>query len=152
MTTASALDDVRVPTRYKLAAIWASVMSCYIYADYFELYVPGKLRGMLAGRMEPLGAVSQGVLLGTSAMLAVPSLMIVLSVLLPGRLCRWLNVAVGLVYTAIQLLVVSSSGWAFYIGFGLLETALTALVVWTAWSWPKQAPHAVRGAALATAA
>jgi len=34
-------------------------MSCFIYADYFELYVPGKLQGMLAGRMEPLGAVTQ---------------------------------------------------------------------------------------------
>lgn len=137
MTPAATLHDVRVPTRYKLAAIWASVMSCFIYADYFELYVPGKLQGMLAGRMEPLGPVTQGVLAGTSAMLAVPSLMIALSVLLPVRACRWLNVVVGLVYTAIQLLVVSGSGWAFYVGFGLLEAALMASVAWIAWRWPR---------------
>ena len=41
MAVAAALEDIRVPTRYKLSAMWASVMFCYIYADYFGLYVPG---------------------------------------------------------------------------------------------------------------
>lgn len=27
-----------VPVRIKLAALWTSVMFCYIYADYFEMY------------------------------------------------------------------------------------------------------------------
>lgn len=152
MTTVLPLEDVRVPTRYKLAAAWASVMSCYIYADYFELYVPGKLQGMLAGRMEPLGPVTQGVLLGTAAMLALPSLMILLSVALPSRWCRCLNVGVGLLYTAIQLLVTSGSGWAYYIAFGLLESALTAMVVWTAWRWPKAGSRAFGSAAVQGAA
>jgi hypothetical protein len=124
-------------------------MSCFIYADYFELYVPGKLQGMLAGHMEPLGPVTQGVLVGTSAMLAVPSLMIALSILLPARACRWLNVVVGFVYAAIELLVVSGSGWAFYVGFGLLETALMVVVVGTAWRWPKESPQPAAGEALA---
>jgi hypothetical protein len=137
MATVSALEDVRVPTRYKLSAIWTSVMFCYIYADYFELYVPGKLQGMLAGQMVPLGPVSQGVLLGTATMLALPSLMILLSVTLKAKLNRWLNVIVGIVYTAIQIAVVAKSGWGFYIGLGILEAALTALIVWTAWTWPR---------------
>jgi hypothetical protein len=126
-------------------------MSCFIYADYFELYLPGKLQGMLAGRMEPLGPVSQGVLVGTSAMLAVPSLMIALSVLLPPGPCRWLNVFVGLVYAAIELLVISHSGWAFYVGFGLLETALMAYAVWVAWRWPRQVSQGIGADVLAPA-
>lgn len=136
MLPASTLEDVRVPTRYKLSATWASLMFCYIYGDYFELYIPGKLQGMLAGRMDPLGPVTQGVLVGTTAMLALPSLMILLSLTLAPRLCRWLSVVVGVVYTVIQLLVISRSGWAFYVAFGALETALTVLIVWTAWKWP----------------
>ena len=40
----------------KLSALWASTMFCYIYCDYFELYVPGKLDGMLQGKIGPLGA------------------------------------------------------------------------------------------------
>src|ERR1700741_242528 len=145
MTTASALEDIRLPTRYKLSAIWASVMFCYIYADYFELYIPGKLQGMLAGRMDPLGPVTQGMLVGTAAMLALPSLMILLSAVLSPRVCRWANILVGTVYTLIQLLVISGSGWAFYVALGALEAALAALVVWTAWKWPRISMEAGQG-------
>ncbi len=138
MTSRAALDDIHVPVRYKLAAMWTSVMFCYIYVDYFELYVPGKLRGMLDGLMLPLGPVSQTMLLGTAIMLALPSLMIFLSLMLKAPLARWLNIMFGVIYTAIQLLVVSKSGWIFYIAIGLLEAALTALIAWTAWNWPRQ--------------
>ena len=30
-------------------------------------------------------------------------------------------------------------GWHFYIVYGLIEIALTALIVWYAWIWPRQA-------------
>lgn len=138
MTNATVLEDIKVPVRYKLSAIWASVMFCYIYVDYFELYIPGKLQGMLAGKMMPLGAVTQGMLLGTAIMMALPSLMIFLTLALKAPASRWLNIILGTVYTVIQLIVVSGSGWMFYIGIGLLEAALTALIAWTAWTWPRQ--------------
>jgi Family of unknown function (DUF6326) len=137
MATASVLHDVRVPTRYRLSALWTSVMFLYIYADYFELYVPGKLQSILAGEMGPLGPVSQSVLLGTAAMLALPSSMIFLSVGLSASATRWVNIVVGVIYAAIQIAVVSGSGWTFYVAMGLLETTLTVLIVWTAWKWPK---------------
>ena len=137
MAVAAALEDVRVPTRYMLSAMWASVMFCYIYVDYFELYVPGKLQGMLDGKIAPLGLVTQGVLLATATMLALPSLMIFLSVTLKASASRWLNIVMGVIYTAIQLAVVSGSGWVFYVVIGLLEAALTALIAWTAWKWPR---------------
>ena len=137
MAVAAALEDVRVPTRYKLSAMWASVMFCYIYVDYFELYVPGKLQGMLDGKIVPLGPVTQGVLLATATMLALPSLMIFLSVTLRASVSRWLNIVMGAIYTAIQLAVISGSGWIFYVAIGILEAALTALIVWTAWTWPR---------------
>jgi hypothetical protein len=138
MAAVSVLDDVPVPIRYKLSALWISVMFLYIYADYFELYVPGKLQSIFAGQMIPLGPVTQNVLLGTAAMLALPSLMIFLSVALRASATRWLNIAVGAIYTAIQIAVVSGSGWTFYVAMGLLETALTVLIVWTAWKWPRR--------------
>ena len=138
MTTQTSLEDIPVPVKYKLSAMWASVMFCYIYVDYFELYIPGKLQGMLAGNMMPLGPVTQGILLGTGIMMALPSLMVFLSLALKAPMSRWLNIILGTVYTVIQLLVVSGSGWAFYIGIGLLEAALTAFIAWTAWTWPRQ--------------
>ncbi len=132
----AALEDVKVHVKLKLSALWASVMFCYIYADYFGLYVPGALQKMLEGRMGPLGPTTQGVLLGTSAMMAIPSVMIFLSVALKPALSRWLNIVFGLLYTAIILLTMWD--WAFYIFFGAIEVVLTGLVTWYAWTWPRQ--------------
>ncbi len=137
----TASEDTFVPVRYKLAALWTSVMFCYVYGDYFELYVPGKLQDMLNGQMA-LGAVTQGMLAGTAVLMAVPSLMIVFSIILPAALSRWLNVGAGLFYAAIMLLILVNGAWVFYMLFATLEIVLTLLVVWYAWCWPRQSASA----------
>ena len=130
------LVDERIPTRVKLSALWASVMFCYAYADYFELYVPGKLQEMLRGEMA-IGSVTQGLLLGTASLMALPSLMIFLSLVLPAVVSRWLNVCAGLFYAIIMLLILFGGAWAFYMLFAAIEVVLTFLVVWYAWRWPR---------------
>ena len=129
-------DDIKIHVRFKLFALWCSVMFCYIYGDYFELYQPGKLKSMIAAGMA-LGGVTQGVLLGMAAVMAVPSLMVFLSLVLPPRVDRWANIVVGTLYTAIMIAAMKG-GWRFYIFLGLIEITLTALIVWYAWTWPKQ--------------
>ncbi|HEV2416536.1 MAG TPA: DUF6326 family protein [Terriglobia bacterium] len=130
------LDDIKINVRFKLFALWSSVMFFYIYGDYFELYQPGKLQGMIAGRMA-FGAVSQRILLGMAAVMIIPSLMPFLSLALPAVVSRWMNIVFGAIYTAIMILAIRG-GWHFYIVFGLIEIALTALIIWQAWTWPKQ--------------
>src|SRR5438477_9443290 len=122
------LEGDKVNIRVKLAALWASVMFLYIYADYFGLYVPGALQSMIAGKMGPLGPTTQRVLLGTSLMMAIPSLMIFLSVGVRAGLSRWLNVSFGIVYTVIIL--ITMWGWAFYVLYGVVEVTLTLLIAW----------------------
>lgn len=39
-------DDIKVHMKIKIAALWASLMFCYIYCDYFELYMRRKLEMM----------------------------------------------------------------------------------------------------------
>ena len=131
-----AFEDIKIHVRFKLFALWSSVMFLYIYGDYFELYQPGKLQQMIAGRM-PLGAVSQGVLLGMAAVMVSPSLMPFLSLVLPAGVNRWANILFGAVYTVIMILAIRG-GWHFYVFFGLIEITLTLLIVWYAWTWPKQ--------------
>ena len=132
----STLLDAPVNTRVKLAALWTSTMFCYIYCDYFELYVPGKLEGMRRGGIGPLGAVSQGVLVGTSLLMAVPSLMIALAVILPARATRIINVLVGAFYALLLAGLAYTAQWHFYKLFAGIEAALAAAVVNTAWRWP----------------
>ena len=121
----------------KLSALWTSVMFCYIYGDYFWLYAPGKLQEILAGRMEPLGRVTEGVLLGTTVSMTIPSLMIFLSLVLKRTPNRWLNVILGVAYS-LFVLITMQGAWAFYLFLGTVDIALTLLIVWYAWRWPVQ--------------
>lgn len=136
-----AFEDIRVHVRLKLVALWSSLMFFYIYADYFQLWQPGHLQGMLEGR-RPFAGSPQGVLLGMSCVMVVPCLMPFLSVVLPVRLSRWVNILFGVVYTLVMVAVVAlARGWYFYTMYGLIEIILSLLVVWYAWTWPKEASN-----------
>jgi hypothetical protein len=129
------LEDVKVPIRLKLSALWAALMFCYAYGDYFGLYQPGKLQGMLQGG-GPIGPTSQGTLVAVSILMAIPSLMVFLPIVLPPALNRWTNIALALLYAVIVGLTMPGS-WAFYLFFCAVEAVLSLLIVWYAWSWPR---------------
>jgi|SRR5882757_3027230 len=131
---ASVFEDGTVPVRCKLSALWTAVTLLYLYGDYFQLYQPGKLPAMLAGRTD-IGPATQAMLLGMSAMLAIPALMVFLSVALPVRLNRWLNLILGILYSIIMALAVQGA-WHYYLFYGVLEIGLTLTIVRMAWSWP----------------
>ena len=133
----TSLDDIKIHVKLKISALWASVMFCYIYGDYFWLYQPGKLQGMLEGQMVPLGPTTQGVLLGTSISMAIPGVMVFLSLALKPNLNRWLNIISGVIYT-VFVLITMPGAWVFYLFLGSVDVLLTALIVWHAWNWPKQ--------------
>jgi hypothetical protein len=109
-------------------------MFLYVYGDYFQLYQPGQLTDMIAGRTA-LGATSQALLLGMSLIMILPSLMPFLSLALPAPINRWVNIVAGLLYTVIMVLAIRG-GWHFYILYGWIEIVVTGLVVWYAWRWP----------------
>lgn len=106
----SAFDDSKVNVKIKISALWASVMFCYVYGDYFGLYVPGKITEMLAGKIGPLGPATQGVLVGVAAMMAIPSIMVFVSLILRPSANRWLNMVLGAIYTAIILMTMRVRG------------------------------------------
>lgn len=135
------LEDQPVPTRIKLAALWASAMFCYIYADYFALFSPGQLASMNQGLIPPLGRSTDGVMIFVSAMMAVPTVMIFLSTALPPRLNRALNILFGAIYTAI--IGVTMWSGAHFMFYGTIEVALTLLVIFYAWTWPRATPRTV---------
>ena len=137
-------EDFKVHVKLKLSALWAALMFCYIYGDYFGLYVPGKLAGVIAGK-GPIGPVSQSTLVATSVLLAVPGLMVFLSLVLTPRVNRALNIFFGLFYIVIMLLTLPGA-WFFYILLGLIEIALGLLTVWYAWRWPRRSPAPVDAA------
>lgn len=131
------LEDFKVNIRIKLSALWTAVMFCYIYGDYFELYVPQKIDGLLNGQ----NMLNTPIKLFTATfILAVPALMIFLSLMLSPKIAKWLNIGIGMFFTIFTLLVgISSiSEWKmFYVFLSLLESIITFIIIWQAWNWKK---------------
>lgn len=137
-TRTGRLADVDISTKIKLAFLWTAVTFLYIYGDYFELYIPEKTNGLVTGNNLLNSPVK---LLAASVLLAIPACMIGLSVLLRPAFNKWLNVAVGLFFSIITLLIAATSitPWrAFYVLYALLESGITMLIVWCAINWPRQ--------------
>ena len=131
------LENQKVNIKIKLAALWTAVMFCYVYGDYFQLYTPGKVDNLLNGA-NILDSPTK--LLMASILMAIPSLMIALSVLLKPKISRLLNIIFGILFTLLMLLIAFNSltAWySFYVFLALLESIITTVIVYYAWTWPK---------------
>ncbi|GAB5554445.1 MAG: hypothetical protein Sapg2KO_40360 [Saprospiraceae bacterium] len=132
------LENPKVNIKIKLASLWASATFCYLYGDYFELYTPDKVNSLITGEniMD-----SPTTLLMASVILAIPSLMVAASIFLKPKINRILNILFGTVFTIMMLFIgiASTNEWyLFYVFLAFLESIITALIVWTAWKWPKE--------------
>lgn len=135
MNLTNKLEDFKVNVKIKLAALWTSVMFCYIYEDYFELYVPKKVEHIISGENF---LASPMTLCAGALLLIIPALMIFLSIVLIPKLSRLLNIIFGTLYTALMLWIASnySDKWfTFAIFFAIVESIITSLIVWYAWKW-----------------
>jgi hypothetical protein len=132
------LQDFQINVKIRLAALWTSVMFCYIYGDYFNLYPPGHVESFLKGGTLLDNPIK---LFAASILMTIPSVMIFLSVTLKPKVNKWLNIVVGIIFTVIMGLIAAMSGgeWVlFYIYLAIAEMIITSLVVWHAWRWPRQ--------------
>lgn len=136
--TGTYLVDKKVDVKIKLSALWAAVMFLYLYVDVFMYFKPGVLTDAIAGKVWTF-QVSQGFLLSVIVMMAIPSLMVFLSVGLKASLNRWVNIIVGVLYIVITLGMTVGEPYYFYIFGSIVEAVLLILVIFYAWTWPKTA-------------
>lgn len=131
------LQDHKINIKLQLSALWTGVMFLYIYGDYFELYVPGKVNGLLNGQNM---LDNPGKLFLATVLLAIPALLIFLNLMLKANFAKWLNIIWGVFFSIFTLLVgISSlSAWkTFYVFLAFLESLVTAIIVYKSWNWPK---------------
>jgi hypothetical protein len=128
-------SGLEVPVQVRLAALWASRMSLYVYVDIISLYKPGTVRDILRGRRVSDFDISQGWALGALALLTIPSVMIALPVLLPTRANQWTNIVLAPLFILVSIGNAIGETWAF-IWFGaIVEVVLLATIVWLAGRW-----------------
>ncbi|MEY3423078.1 MAG: hypothetical protein RIR48_3408 [Bacteroidota bacterium] len=132
------LQDQQIDIKIKLAVLWASLMFCYIYCDYFELYSPGKIEAMINGKSmldSPLKVFLAAV------MMSIPALMICFSVFFKPLINRILNIIFSIFFACLLTLIAFSldvETHAFYTYFAAIEIIITLFICYLAFKWPAQ--------------
>jgi hypothetical protein len=146
----SALEDLRMPVQAKLAAAWTSFMFLYIYVDYFALYKPGTIDDILGGAVFEFD-ISQTLLTAFLTLIAIPILMVMLSMMLPARANRTINLVVASLYIPVSMFNAVGESWTYFYGLSIgLEVLLLAFILRSAWTWPRTAAPATRTTSLNT--
>ena len=109
----------------------------YAYVDIFSMMKPGIIEGIMAGKMFVF-QISQSFLFFTTLYIAVPSVMIFLSLVLKPKVNRWINIIVSVFYFVTMLGACIGEIWDFYIFGTIVESLLLFLIIWYTWKWPRQ--------------
>jgi cellulose synthase/poly-beta-1,6-N-acetylglucosamine synthase-like glycosyltransferase len=136
--TTRTLEDVIISVKIKLSALWVTLMLLYIYADILGFYTPGVIEKVVSGEIGGI-QITEGFLIVMAIWMAIPSLMVFLSLTLKANANRWVNIIVGIV--SIVVLVATFFMGEFsarYTVQAIVEGALIVLILWQAWKWPKQ--------------
>jgi hypothetical protein len=136
MDTANQLADIKVPVKIKLASLWTSFMFFYAYVDYFHLYMPGTVENILKGKVFVFD-ISQVFLLVVLALVAIPSLMIFLSIALPAKINRMSNIIIAAVHIPYMLFNLVGEAWIHMIFGAAVEVVLLGLIIYYACKWPR---------------
>lgn len=138
------LIDPPMPVRARLAAAWTSLMFLYAYVDILNFYRPGTVDDILDGIVWEF-AISQAWAATALGLMAVPILMIVLSMTLPAQAARVANLVVASVQIPFAAFNVVGESWTLFYGLGFVaEAGLLLFILRCSWTWPRAGVPAAR--------
>ena len=129
------LDEQKVNVRIKLAGLWTALMFLYIYIDYFHLHTPGAISGIIEGKVFEFDITQTFTVIGLTSV-AIPAIMIYLSLVLKAKINRQVNMVAGIFYTIYSGLNLIGETWVFYYWGFFMELVLFIIIVRTAFKWP----------------
>jgi hypothetical protein len=116
-------------TRIVLSGLWVALMLIYLLGDVLRIYAGDFKPGEIFGRQP-----TRAMWLGIAAIMLIPIIMIVLTLMLPYPAIRWASIIV-----AALLLVFNVFGLPYpgaYDNFLIVVSlAVNALTIWVAWRW-----------------
>ena len=124
------LEDWKI----KIALLWVVWEFAAVTVPICEQYVPGLLE-------EAIAQITPEMLAFLAIIMLVAPVMAFLSLILKGSTNRWANIIMGIVFVGLSLF--GATSWlaeptyidysAFVIVIGIVETVVSALIVWYAW-------------------
>ena len=120
------MADVQI----KLSAIWAALMLTYLLGDVLRIYSGDFKAGEIGGVK-----LTQGMWLGIAALMVIPIIMVVLSLLLNQPVNRWVNISAAIFFFIFNIIGLPTYPSAFDKFLIAVSLGLNALTVWVAWNW-----------------
>lgn len=131
----STLEAARPGVRTTLAGLWTTVLFVFAYVDLFSLYRADFRADLESGAVA--GFTLNGTfLLAVTGYVTLASLVIAGSLLLPATGARLLNLVLAPLY-ALTIVASAIGEMGYFVLGSVVEVLLLALVVRTAWAWPR---------------
>lgn len=122
-----------VDVRLRMSALWVATMLVFLYVDLFSLYREDVRQDLDEGRIFVF-EVGQPFLLGITAYVIIPSVMVYLTLVMPRRINRIVSIVVASIY-AITIAGAAVGEWAYFVLGSLVEVVLLVTIVRLAWTW-----------------
>jgi hypothetical protein len=123
------MDD----TRIILSGLWGATVLTYLYGDVLRI-----MSGDAERMMTEQAQFSQVMWLGMAILMAIPIVMVFLSLALPRRVNRWANIIMAVFWFGFNLVGLPTYPSAYDQFLLALSMGFNALAVWYAWKWSEK--------------
>jgi hypothetical protein len=120
------MPDVKVT----LSIIWIAVMLTYLWGDVLRIITGDVVLGEIDGVK-----FTQGMALGIAALMVTPILMVVLSLVLPHNINRWVNIIVAVGWFLFNLAGIRTYPGHYDKFLLAVSMVFNVITVWYAWKW-----------------
>ena len=115
-------------TRIILSGMWGALMLIYLLGDVLRI-----CSGDFA-KMQNI-QFTQGMWLGIAVLMLIPILMLMLSLVLPHDVNRWVNIIAAASFFLFNLVGLPTYPSAYDKFLIIVGLAFNVVTVWTAWNW-----------------
>jgi cytochrome bd-type quinol oxidase subunit 2 len=121
-------------TRIKLSGLWVALMLTYLLGDVLRIFSGDFAAGEISGL-----EISQSMYLGMAVLMVIPILMVFLSLTLPAKANRWVNIILAAFFFVFNLIGLPTYPSLYDQFLILVGLGFNTLTIWYAWKWSKQA-------------
>ena len=119
-------------TRTILSGLWVTTMLTYLLGDVLRIFSGDYKLGEMG---QQLAKITQPMWLGIAVLMVIPIVMVVLSMLLPQPVNRWVNIIVAVFFFLFNVVGLPTYPSAFDKFLIVVSLAFNVLTVWYAWNW-----------------
>ena len=121
-----------VDMRITLSTLWVALMLTYLLGDVLRIFSGDFQTGEMA---KQLTKFTQPMWLGTSILMVIPIVMIVLSLILPQPVNRWANIIVAGFFFLFNIVGLPTYPSAYDKFLIIVSLVFNLLTFWYAWNW-----------------